>query len=427
MTWFVGIDWANDSNQVELQNGDGEVVFNDSYEAGHETLYALRDELLEKAQSPEDICVAIEDPTRPVTRVLLDAGMQVFVMTPRKLDAVRSAYAESGAKNDVLDAHVLCDELRVHRNLFYRLVPQQPVIATLSQYYRALEEAKGEVNRFANRLRERLRGYFPQFLQLDWALDSRVMLELFELVPSSEAAEEVSVEAVDEVLGRCRKHTAREVLDILTSGASPLDERTAESAADIAKTTVKHLRFAVEAENRWDTKLKKLLTEISQKQKTGQLPSAGATTDCEDAKKSVSDVEIALSTHGLGPRCVAGLFAEGFQAIASQDRQLLRRQSIAPVTKQTGRQSSGNDGPSPFVHRRHARNRYLNDTMHQIGNCLQRGNDHYRGQYVEMKDERNHTHGRACRQVTDQYLRVFFAMLRDRTTYDANLHGATRR
>lgn len=427
MEWFVGIDWGSDSHQVEVQNQQGEVLFNECYGADPTELLELRDELLEFTETPDQMGVAIEDPTRTVTRVLLQAGMQVWVLTPRKLDAVRAAYSEAGAKGDILDAHILCEELRVHRNVFYQLAAQKPVISTLSQYHRAFVEAKREVSRFANRLREKLRDYFPQFLELDWDLGSDVMLNLFEIMPTPKAAEDVSLEAVSEAIGRCRKHTAREVLEILTSGPHPLDDRTEEAAATIAQTHARQLRVALEARERWDDKMESLLIEIADKQKTGQLPSAGVEDHSKDKSPSISDVEIALSTKGLGIRCVAGLFAEGFQAIAGADRQLLRRQSIAPVTKQSGTQSSAGDGPEPFVHRRHARNRYLNNTMHQIGDSLQRTNDHYRTRYTTMKQKRNHTHGRACRQITDQYLRVLFAMLRDRTTYDPNLHGATRR
>lgn len=446
MERLVGIDWANDAHQVEVQTEEGKAVMTDSYSASPSGLYELRDDLAEMVEQPETLKVGIEDPTRPVVRVLLEAGMEVFILTPLKVDAARPMYSEAEVKNDELDAHIICDELRVHRNVFYKLVPRRPVIASLSQYYRALEDAKDDVTQLANRLRAKLRDYFPQFLELDWKITSRVMLDLLELIPTPSAVAETSVQEVEEVLGRCRKHSAEEVLELLGANSPPVADRVAQSAAQVTSHQADQLQVALEAEQTWEDQIVEVLKEISRRQRAGELPSAGSerqadeSTDAsgetageESSRQSgdseadnLSDIEIALSTDGIGVRTVAGLFAEGFQSLVTLDREMLRRQSIAPVTEQTGHQTSDGDGPDPWVHRRYARNRHLNDVMHQLGDSLQRHNDHYRARYVKMK-EKNHTHGRSCRQLTDQFLRVLFAMLRDRTTYDPTLHGATRR
>lgn len=430
--YVVGIDWAVDHHQVEVQTADGEVLTNESCGTSPGDLRGLRDDLLERVDRPEQLKVGLEDPTRAVVRILLEAGMEVWVIPPRKLDATRPAYTEAEAKDDQLDAHIICEELRVHERIFYQLTPRKPVVATLSRYYRALQGEKATCTRATNRLRELLRDYFPQFLELDWSLSDRVMLDLLDLVPTPQAADEVTVQQVDEVLRSCRKHSAREVLEILQEGSLPMPRRVVEATAELAEREADKLREAQRAEQAWEDKIVALLEEISERQKSGNLPSAAQTADDSEGESTqgrpdVSDIEIALSTDGIGVRTVAGLFAEGFEALASLDREKLRRQSIAPVTKQTGRQSSGSSGPDPLVHQRHARNRYLTDTMHQIGDCLQRQNGHYREKYVGMRDNKHHTHGRACRQLADQFLRVLFAMLRDRTLYDSDLHGATRR
>lgn len=448
MEWFVGIDWANDTNQVELQTEAGTVEFNQSHSTEISALYELRDQLLEYADDPGAIRVGIEDPSRNVVRILSEAGMEVYIITPRKLDRLRDLYSTGQAKGDALDAHIICEELRVHRNVFYRLVERSPLIASLSRYYRAYQEAKHQLTQLTNRFRELLRDYFPQLLQLDWEVNSRVMLDLLELIPEPEKADEVTLEQIDEVLGRCRKHSAQEVQQILTGDSLQLPERLVETDREIALCQVERIRMAKALKKQWDDRLVELLEEISQQQKTGKLPSGDFesvdTTEesdrCDDTNNSdslsddhapgdrpVSDIEIITSTPGIGHRIAAGVIGEGFEAIVAGDRQLLRRQSIAPVTKQTGKQSSGPEGPPVMVRRRYARNRHLNEALHHLGDSLQRTNGHYRRRYIQMKNERNHSHGRACRQIADQYLRVMFAMLRDRTFYDAGLHGATRR
>lgn len=433
MERMVGIDWGEESHQVELQTDEGTVVLNESFSTTAEGRQRLRDELLDRCEEPGDIKVGIEDPNCPIVRLLLDAGMEIFVIPPLKLGKLREVYSEAGAKDDVLDAHVICDELRVHRNVFYQLTADQPVIEALRRYYRAYQDATGDVTRYANKLRHLLRDYFPHFLELDWSVNERVMLDLFELVSTPDQVDEVTVEQIKEALGQCRKHSASEILEILEAGTDEVPDRVVDVGKDIACRQARNLRAAKRQRDQYRHNIEQLLEEISEKQKSGELPSAAlrsegrqeAQEQAEGEDEPLSDVEIIGSTLGVGTMTTAGLVAEGFEALVTLDRQLLRRQSIAPVTIQTGKQSSSGQGPPPQVRRRYARNRYLNDTMHQLGDCLQRSNDHYRGRYSAMRD-RNHTHGRACRQVTDQYLRVLFAMLRDRTLYDPTMHGATR-
>lgn len=447
--WWVGIDWAKEHHQVELQRPDGTVVWNETYGAQPEHLYELRDELLEHCGGAEHLKVGIEDPGRGIVRMFLEAGVEVFVLPPRKLDALRTAYSEAQAKDDELDAHILCDELRVHRNVFYPVVPRPPVVEALSRYHRGREREKKLINQASNRLRDLLQDYFPQFLELDWSLTDRVMVDLLELIPTPSAAEQVTVEQVENVLGRCRKHSAQEVLEILTAKAPRLPQRVVEATAELACREAETLRSALQTAEHWADKIVELLEEISKKQKSGELPSSGSeqreadetdsrsadgeadeggpAPDRAEGREPVSDIEIAMSTRGVGVHTVAGLFAEGFEALVALDREMLRRQSIAPVTKQTGRQSTSGQGPPPKVQQRHARNRHLTDTLHQIGDSLQRQNAHYRANYQAMREHKDHTHGRSCRQICDQYLRVLFAMLRDRTMYDPDLHGATRR
>lgn len=433
MERLVGIDWGEESHQVELQKEDGTVVFNEAFSATVEGRQKLCDRLLSGCEDPQHIKVGIEDPSCPVVRLLADAGMEVFVIPPLKLDKLREVYSQAGAKDDVLDAHVICEELRVHRNVFYRLKFKHPVVESLSQYFRAYQNATEDVSRYTNRLRHLLRDYFPQFLELNWSVKERVMLELFELISSPRQVDEVTLEQVNQALGKCRKHSASEILDILRAETAEVPDRVVDARQMIARSQAQNLRAAKRQCDQYKTKIEALLEEISEKQKSGELPSAALASEtqqdapeqAEGEDEPLSDVEIIESTLGVGTIATAGLVAEGFEALVTLDRQLLRRQSIAPVTIQTGKQSSSGQGPPPQVRRRYARNHHLNDTMHQIGDCLQRSNSHYRARYEGMK-ERNHTHGRACRQLTDQYLRVLFAMLRDRTLYDPAMHGATR-
>lgn len=413
---YGGIDWGEKEHQIELLDAEERTVFNKRIKTHPKSLYALATELLKVCEgTPERLHIAIEDPTRPVVSILLGAGFRVFSISPRQVDRLRDVYRISGAKDDVSDAYIIANEKRIHPQVFHEKMADSEIVAELRESIRACKETTEDATQCQLRLRHHLNRYFPQLLQLDWSLSDRIMLDLLELVESPTEAANTSLQAVQKVLGRCRKHSAEEILETLKGPGHPLNEGTARGAQARALQQAKNLRRLKAQEQEWEARVETLLERLSQAQRAEQ----------ED-EEMPTDVEIALSLPGVGLRNAAGLFADGYQALIERDRERLRRQSIAPVTRQTGNQRQKKRGAKPWVHRRYACSKYLAQTMFQIGDSAQRHSPHYRERYCRLRDK-GHTHGRSCRQVADQMLGPLFAMLRARKLYDPTLHGATRR
>ena len=59
----------------------------------------------------------------------------------------------------------------------------------------------------------------------------------------------------------------------------------------------------------------------------------------------------------------------------------------------------------------------LRNAVYHLGRSASMCSPKYKARYAEMR-KRGHSHGRACRQLADQLLRVAFAMLRTRTLFD---------
>ena len=64
--------------------------------------------------------------------------------------------------------------------------------------------------------------------------------------------------------------------------------------------------------------------------------------------------------------------------------------------------------------------------MYHCGRVASQKSEYYRGIYAQMR-ARGLGHARACRQVADRVLSVFFAMLENRKPYDPALHGSARK
>jgi len=412
---YVGIDAGWQTHCVIVLDAQGGEL--DYFETSTQprALIELRDKLRSLAQTPEQIQVVIEDPTQPVVELLMEAGLCLWTINPKQTDRLRQMRWMASPKDDKRDAFVIADELRVRPGLYSRVAPRDPQLLGLREVTRRHKRVQGQIVSAENELRDLLRRYFPQYLQLEWPLSSRVMLELLMLIPCPERLKKVRLEQVSKGLGRTRKYQPQQVLDILKDSLLPLKPEFCAVLETLVLQQVGLLGHLCGQRDALNKKIDAMLAQLDQAHHAEH--------------DTPSDVEIMGSMSGVGVLLSAILLSEAAAEIGDRDLESLRRKSIAPVTARTGKQgrpSENRHTTPPPVHMRYQGNRHLQDALYHVGRCAMQHNSHYKQRYAGMR-KRGHTHGRACRQLADQILRTLFGMLRTRTVYDPNLHGATRR
>ncbi len=98
---FVGIDLGRWLHHACMLDANGEVLQYRGFAHSNEGLSKTVEELLNLAQQrPELLAVAIEKPHGAVVETLLQRGIAVFAINPKKIDRYRDRYASSGAKDD---------------------------------------------------------------------------------------------------------------------------------------------------------------------------------------------------------------------------------------------------------------------------------------------------------------------------------------
>ena len=115
---------------------------------------------------PASVHVAIEVPHGAVVEMLLERDVQVYAINPKQLDRFRDRFSASGAKDDRRDARVLADSLRTDGRSFRQVQVQSPQVIELREWSRMAEELQQDRNRLTNRIREQLRRYYPQMVEL---------------------------------------------------------------------------------------------------------------------------------------------------------------------------------------------------------------------------------------------------------------------
>lgn len=132
----AGVDWAKDTHDVVVQDGEGGGVWAGTVPQSEEGL-----ERLCKTLVRHDVqLVAIERPDGLLVERLLDAGLVVMPMRRNQVAAARPCFRASGGKSDRVDATVLCELARTGSHRFRALSPDSDQTKALRAMTRGREE-----------------------------------------------------------------------------------------------------------------------------------------------------------------------------------------------------------------------------------------------------------------------------------------------
>ena len=405
--WFVGVDWATEQHQICVLEGDGKVV--GERQVGHSgagiaDLCRWLEEL--SGGHLASVHAAIEMPHGAVVEMLLERKVQVYAINPKQLDRFRDRFTAAGAKDDRRDARVLADSLRTDRRSFRHLQVEEPEVIELREWSRMREELMQERTRLINRMREQLRRYYPQMLELGDDLGAAWFLELWEKAPTPAQAARIRKASIAAILkrNRIRRHDAAGVLHILRQQPLQVSRGTTAAAKAHIESVIIRLRPVTELIDQAHARLDELVAEIVANDDSAEI-------------EEQRDVSILRSMPGIGRIVLATLLAEATQALAARDYHTLRiLTGVAPVTWRSGK--------SCVVMMRRACNKRLREAMYHWARVAIQHDAASRERYDELRG-RGQRHARALRTVSDRLLKVACAMLRDRTPYDPQ-HRAVR-
>ncbi len=405
----IGIDWAEDSNQVALgRPGDG-VIECSSIPHHPEAVARLIERIGAMEPDPAEVRVAIETKHGHLVEALVEAGYAVVPVNP---DLVARRRGPARKKDDPEDARILCLLAMDRHSVLRPLIPHGEEAAELRAIARDDERACRDERRLLNRLRADLIAAFPEAMAYAGEdLGAPTLLQVLARYPTAEAVREAS-DAELQALFRAAKHgwPARAVAKLRQALASsqfipkPYLVRAKADAIRLGATQL----LAIGAQRRaWERRMGELLAH---------LPATGGT----EPGQAVPDGEIYLSFPGLGARLAARVAGE----IGDHPEQFSTPSSLqcyggkAPVTRRSGK--------SEFVvASRLACNRHLANAVQQWAFCsLQRSG--WAREFYDAQRGRGKSHHAALRALGNRWLGVLWHCLRKGVMYDETIHVANR-
>ncbi len=263
------------------------------------------------------------------------------------------------------------------------------------------EDLGQERVRLANHLREQLRRYYPQALEVSDDVASEWFLALWKKAPTPEKARRIRTNTVAKLLKthRIRKIDAPEVLRLLRQKPLTVAPGTIAAACAHIGSLAERLRLVNRQVKQARSRIDGLCRHIADQQ------------DSASGQKSEQrDVDILLSMPGIGRTVLATLLAEASTPLRERNYQALRTLSgAAPVTRRSGKRC--------LVIMRQACHVRLRTALYHWARVAIQHDPISRQRYAALR-ARGHGHARALRTVADRLLAVACAMLRNQTLFD---------
>jgi transposase len=181
---WCGLDWAARTHAVCVVEDTGRIRARFEVPNNGKTFAGLIKRLCKLKVTG----VAIERPDGPLVEAMVEVGLQVYVIAPSMLKAVRSRYGAAGAKSDPGDAFVLADLLRTDHHRLVPLVPDGPGTKGLRALTRTRKDLVEARVGLTNQLQAQLQLCFPGAVGLFADLHSQVAAAFLRRYPTASRA-----------------------------------------------------------------------------------------------------------------------------------------------------------------------------------------------------------------------------------------------
>lgn len=388
---FAGVDWSWHHHAICVVDEVGARV--EELTVPHSRLgLGKMTALLQRAGVAR---VGIERSDGPVVEMLLKAGFDVVVISPRQVRSLRARYAAAGNKDDRFDAFVLADALRTDAGRWHPVRPDSSATQALRMLIRARQDLVGHRIAVHNQLLAVLQHNFPGAIGLFSQLDIPISLQFLRRFPAERKAAWLSERRMQHWLlanGYCGRHTAAQLVAHLhDAAAGRANGPAAEAGEQIVQALVTLL-----------TRLRAQINDLE--------------TSIKEALLAHPDGPIFTSLPRAGTIRAATLLAEigDCRARFPDDSTLAAAAGVAPTTRQSGKYLN--------VGYRRGCNKQLRAALIDWAQDTPRANPWAEATYRAAR-ARGCRHPHAARILARAWTRVLWRCWHDHTRYDPQRHG----
>jgi transposase len=385
---FAGIDWSDDHHDVVAYGNDGAKVA--AFRVAHsaEGLEELCRKLSALEGSPQSVACIIETRHGLLITALLEAGFSVYPVNPKTVDRFRNA---AEAKTDPIDATILARYGLHELDRLRKLEPDSPIVQELKTLTRDQSGLIAQQTRLVNQLTACLKAYYPVALEFFGKLQQPATLAFLQAFPTLGILRTAEPAEIAALLKSKRYPRPNETASrIAVKAREPqleADPITTRAKARLMLAIVAQLAPLADAIKDYDTEIQRLFTAHSDSLLFQSLPGAGKR---------------------LAPRLLAEWGDDRSRYASHESVGALA--GTSPVPHQSGRMRR--------ARKRRACVKPFRCAMYQFA-WQSTLTEVWAKEFYSRKRREGKSHSVAVRALSNVWVRIIFAMWRERRPYDS--------
>ncbi len=395
MRYYIGVDWAEASHAIWVENEQGDRVLERVVPHTAEGLAEWGRWLDEQRAGGLALSAAIERPDGRVVDFLLDHGVVVYPVDPKALDRARDRFRMSRAKSDPFDARVLASFLRTDHAQLHALQPSSEPAQELKLLTRDFSRLVRDQTRLVNQLTATLKEYYPRALEICGDLTTKRTAAFLRAYPTPAA------------LGACPRRkwlrfatthrwNAEQAVALwarLRQPQLPVPPHVVRAKTRLVLVLLRQLETAVQAVDAYRKAVMEFFAELPAAAWATTLPASQGT---------------------LVPTIWAELGDAASRWVSWQHLQ--GHSGVVPVTRSSGK--------SQGIYFRFGCNLHLRRALQQFAFCSLKSSEWARA-YYDQQRVRGHRHQAALRALAAKWVKIIFVLWARHDGYDENHHLAT--
>jgi transposase len=388
---LIGLDWGDQAHAIALQDqalaATEKSTLPHSAESLQDWINALRTRF-----GGRPVAIALEAKHAPVVHALMQVEfITLYPVNPKTSACYRQAFSPSGAKDDLPDADLLLDLLRLHRDQLTPWHPDDVQTRKLEGLVHARRAAVNLRTQLSNSLTTLLKAYFPQAFELVGEdlfspMACAFLLKWPDLI-SLKAARPNSLRAFFQTHNVRRPDTIQKRLErIANAKALTTDQAIVSVSVLSCRLLASQLQKLGQSIKLFDLHIQQVFADHSNAHLFGNLPGAGPV---------------------MAPRLLVAFGNQRDRFPLPDNLQMLS--GIAPVTEKSGSRK--------WVHWRWNAPRFLRQTFVEWANQ----SIHYSSwaaAYYAQQQKGGKRHQAIIRALAFKWIRILWKCWRDNVPYD---------
>lgn len=392
--FFIGVDLSDKYFDFCITDSTGNVISKSNFDFDDDGFCSFVSTIQKHVVDDQSCIVGMENPHSRLVDFLIARGYTVVPTHPESIARYRESRFPSRAKTDPIDAGLIADFIREHhRNLRPINIPHETIreLGILLEDRNRLVEEKV---RLSNQLTSTLKEYFPQALEAFGSLTNKSALEFLARFDTYEEVKSLSPQEIENALKEChffRKDSRERFRKAMEKSCSYISSAVIKAKARLKNALVRSLLLLLDQIDDYERYIKKMMDETPNGDIFRSLPG---------------------SDYILGASLLVLYSSREFKS-ASEAQAFW---GTCPYTVRSGKSMS--------VRFRVGCNKFGRKVFHQLAFCSLQNSQWAKKQNAKKRKEgKNSNHALRC--IANTWVKVTFAMWRNKTPYDESKHMAS--